>query len=543
MAPTIIRSLLSVLAAGVVFAGTAPAQIVAVRLKDEKTEKKYKKHLVEYRGGLAVIGEASTNIVYLTDKRQIQWQQGANNDLFVADPADPSQVPYEYVDGERVPATKKSLLSISGTHIASLELISLEETLYGISREYALRTEQIDDARAARDREAQGSAAWNAQHLRVVALMERLRGWLDVNAFPLAAEKLAKEIERESKVVRADALRARSEAALASIRPAEVPAELVSLAESVSGGKDRFGAFESQHLRIFYVETVTPERVLEAMRTGEQVIEGFRAEFVDPYLDENYPDRIPDELFHEFLFVPEDVEKYEKYSTGFYGASFQQNRERRLAMTGGSETNKRRVRFVEYWKTRDDLDLPSVVTHRLGHSLAALHYSGRTNLQLDWLEEAMAYYLSFGFFGHNRVTCFAFDETKERYVKREREKQEGGKTVAEGRRDTYNEVALKEGRPIEQLALRELFEMDDADLCKAWSFFDYLARKEGKAGQEWLRAAGRFSPDRKKFIAEWRAAAAAILGVDPSAAFDAIEGRWRAYAEAGQDTSDAPRKH
>jgi hypothetical protein len=377
----------------------------------------------------------------------------------------------------------------------------------------------------------------------MVSAMETLQRWLASTAFPDAAEQLGKEIEREMKVVRRDALRSRAEEALKSVKTAEVPEKLLALSQELSAGKDEFGVYESRHLRILYIKTLTDEEVRHACETGEQIIEAFRTEFVDPYLDEEYRDLVPDKVFHEFLFVPEDVVSYEKYSAGFYGVSFSQERERTLAMSGGNTTDKYGVQFVTYWKRQEQTDLPGILAHRLGHSLAALHYgAGRSNLQLDWLSEALGYYLSFEHFGTNTVTCFAFDKDGERYVKRERERKEGEKTVMAGRRDTYNEVALAEGRPIEQLALRTLTEMDDPDLCKSWSFFDYIARKEGKPGQLWLRSAGRFATDRKTFIAKWREAAAAILGVGAGDAFDALEKRWRTYAQGGQDTSDAPRR-
>ena len=97
-----------------------------------------------------------------------------------------------------------------------------------------------------------------------------------------------------------------------------------------------------------------------------------------------------------------------------------------------------------------------------------------------------------------------------------------------------NEIALTMGRPIDQLALRRIFDMDDADLAKSWSFFDYLARKEGKAGQRWLRAAATHSRSRSTFITKWREAAADILGVGAADAFNTLERRWREYASGEQ---------
>jgi hypothetical protein len=95
----------------------------------------------------------------------------------------------------------------------------------------------------------------------------------------------------------------------------------------------------------------------------------------------------------------------------------------------------------------------------------------------------------------------------------------------------YNAIALELGRPIDQLARKSLFELDDADLAKSWSFLDYIARAEGKPGQLWLRSAGEHSHNDKTFLAEWRTDAARILGVGEADAFKAMDARWRQFAE------------
>ena len=93
-----------------------------------------------------------------------------------------------------------------------------------------------------------------------------------------------------------------------------------------------------------------------------------------------------------------------------------------------------------------------------------------------------------------------------------------------------------EKRSIDQIALKTLFELEDADLAKSWSFYDYVCRKEGKAGQEWLRAAGECSRNRQTFLQKWREAAASILTVSPGEAFRSLEERWRSYASTEQST-------
>ena len=181
--------------------------------------------------------------------------------------------------------------------------------------------------------------------------------------------------------------------------------------------------------------------------------------------------------------------------------------------------------------------------HAIGHALAGVHYGGeRRSIRQDWLAEGVAYYLSFEFLARNGVTCKAFDVERSGYVRREAKRDEGEKTVGVARRDLYNEVALKAGRPIDQLARRDLVVMDDADLAKSWSFFDYVARKEGEAGQRWLRSAGRHAWEDSTFLANWRADAAAILGVDPGRAFKDVEDRWKEFARGDQETGETTRR-
>lgn len=533
------RSFLALLLGLCSLCATAEAQIVAVHFQEAKDASKYKKYLVEHNGEQVLVGEPSRGIVYLAEKHTIQYSPDGINELFVVDPDHPEIPAYRVEGSRRVETSSKNLLTVPGKKIKGVSMLMQDETLPGLSREYLIRREQIDRFRAERDAVDESTRQWQACHVRLVSAMERLAGWLRSTAFPGAIRKLEKEIERENKQVRGEAIRARGEKALASVHEIETPESLVEIAKEVAGGEFAFHAAESQHLRILYVTKIPDERAKAALALGEEIIEGFRAEFVDPYLDDEYQDYIPDGFIHEWFFVPEDVRWYEEFSHRYYGVSWVQNREARLAMSGGGLIGGVPSGFRHFWKTKDDQDLEGIVCHNLGHALAALHYGkGHKNLGQDWLEEALGYYLSFEFLGRNTVTCKAFNVEGTGYVKRQKEKVEGEKTVGEGRRDIYNEVALAEGRPIDQIALKTLYELDDPDLAKSWSFFDFVARKEGKKGQEWLRAAGEFARNRSTFIAKWREAAARILGVTERDAFKALEDRWREYAEHGQDKSE-----
>jgi len=512
----------------------AEAQVIAVFMKDEKAAKKFEERVVLVNGRQAVLGEPKSGIT--VDGNNITRNPNVMIELWVADPDDPAIPAYELDrKGDVQPGSKKTILRVDGSALPDKDyanIVMRDESIPSLSREYVLRREMVDSFRAERDKLDRTTTEWAAHHTRVVTEMEGLRTWLANTLWPKFAEKYDKEIAKEAKAHKGQAVRARHDKALASLATVETPAKLVELAQELSGGADRFHVRETQHLRIIFIDSVAAAAAEEALKLGEEVIEGFRTRFVDPYLGDDYEDRIPDELFIEFLFTPEDAQKYMGYTRGLWGVDWSQRQEERLSATGGRSDGSSKTKYRSYWKTNESQDLQGIVCHQLGHALAGLHFGPPGNIDQDWLSEAVGYYLSFEFLARNSVTCKAFDTEGKGYVKRERERAEGEKTVGEGRRDLYNAIALELGRPIDQLARKDLFELDDADLAKAWSFFDYIARAEGKPGQLWLRSAGRHSHNAKTFLAEWRKDAAAILGVGEADAFKSLEERWRAFAEA-----------
>ncbi len=527
---------------GLLSAALAPAEIVAVYLIGGKIPKNLRAHVVELDGVPAVIGEPKSGIHYDRSQHRVIYQGQGRNELFVADPAKPENVPYTVEDGERRARSKKNVLAIDGRDIGRVVVIMADESLAGIAEEYALRRERIDQLRAERDALEPTSKAFAAQHVRLVSAMQRLEGWLQRTGFAKAATDLAKQRGKLEKKVRDDSLRARAQAALSSVHAIDPPEDLLRLAKEHSSGADHFLALESQHLRVYFVDELSVEAMTSAMRFAEEVIEGFRAEFVDAYLAEDYPDRIPDGVFAEWLFVPNVDRRYEAYTRDFFGISWQRHREERLAM-GGGRTPGSVSRPYRFYRKNRDLDLEALFCHDLGHALAGLHYGGeRGAIHQDWLSEGVAYYLSFEYLARNGVTCKSFDVDRSGYVRRDVKREAGDKTVGVARRDLYNEVALRAGRPIEQLARRDLVVMDDADLAKSWSFFDYLARREGERGQRWLRAAGKYAWDEDTFIANWRRDAARILGVPPGEAFGELDRRWKEFATRDQEIGERRRK-
>jgi hypothetical protein len=531
------RSLLLSLLALVSLASVAEAQIIAVHFKDAKAAKKFKKHLVEYNGEEVLIGEPKVGFKYIADTNTLTFIPNGSNELFIVDPDNPGEFAYFLVDGEKQEASKKNKLMVQGHQIERLSMVSRDESLPGLTREYLIRREQLEEFRVARDAAEKGTVPWLAAHRRLVTSMERLLGWLSQAGFPGALKDLEKEIGKEQKAVRDEGLQARYKTALDSIKPGKVPEEFDGYSHDISGGKDVFHGYESQHIRLYYLTEggksdqrhVSDAQAKLLIQKGEEIIEGFRAEFVDPYLDEDYAEYIPDDVIVSFAFFPDDPEVFQSYAGPLYGRKQdQENRD----IKGGRAVGGMPAHIRFYWRL-SDTDLEGIVCHGLGHALSTRHYGqGRTNLEQDWLEEAVGNQLSYEYLGRNNVTCLGLRD-KPTYKKREASKP-GEKTVAFGRRATYNQLALEQGTNIQQIALKKLYELADADLAKGWSFYDYVARKEGKAGQQWLRAAGQFSTRRDTFIEKWRDAAAEILGVSAGEAFKVVEERWRAYAETDQ---------
>ena len=538
------RSILLSLFALLSLAAVGEAQIIAVHFKDAKGAKKFKNHLVEYKGEMVLIGEPRSGVVYDEAKGGVTFVTNGANQLFVVDPKDPTAMAYYLVDGEKQETSKKNVVSIQGQYIAKCSTLMRDQSLPGLSREYLIRTEQLDEFRDARDASEKGTVAWFAAHNRFVTALERLHSWLANVGFPGALKGVEKQLEKEKKAVRDESLQARYKTALDSVAPREVPELFVELSQEISGGKDVFRGYQSQHIRLYYLaetargaqRVVSDSLAKHLVEKGEEIIEGFRAEFVDPYLDEDYPEYIPDDVIVTFAFFPTDVDDFQSYAGPIYGRRPDPARpENGGRGIGGLPAH---IRF--YWRLTD-VDLEGTVSHGLGHALSARHYGqGRNNLEQDWLTEAVANQLSYEYLGRNNVTCLGLRD-KPTYEKREVPKR-GEKAMAFGRRATYNQLALEQGSPINQIALKKLFELADGDLAKGWSFYDYIARKEGKPGQEWLRAAGQHATRRSSFIQKWREAAAEVLGVDPAGAFKILEERWRAYAERDQATDDDKRR-
>jgi len=536
-----IRTVLLTTLSLTVISTTADAQILYAKPKDERIEKRYAKYLTDYRGMKVIIGEPKTGIKCLPGVVQRTGGSEAKNEMYVADPADPSFVPYKWEDGRRIKNGKRSVVQFSGDDFPIVLYVDKLQTLHGLANEYAQRLSEIDGLKGDRDEAEKGSVRWFGKHGMMLARLDRLQTWLINMGYPAAAKKLGRRVGKEKKQVSKEASSLREKTAMKSVKGVKVPDRVKEAAKKVSNGRHKFGCVESQHMRIVYHSDLADSMAERGIEIGEQIIEGFRKDFVDPYRDEDFRDFIPDGRFVEFCFVPEDRHSFENYKIEIYGSGWSQKQlERELSMAGSSHRQGRGkgdAEYVRYWKYKPgETDIEGIIAHSLGHVLSNLHYNrGGFGKSQDWIEEACGYYLSFGHLGRNTVTCFQWNEPS--YAKPAAE--EGEKTVAEGLRGYFNDLAISKGPTVETLAIRTLADMTDADFAKAWSMFDFVAMKLDKSGQVWLRNTcfAAQSKKRSDFIRRWRTFTEELFPVDQGTdVFGVLDAKWKKYAQRGQRT-------
>lgn len=515
------------------------AQLLAVVFKDPKDANKFKQHLVSFQGKQVLVGEPFKFVSIDMEKNEISKSRDKPLEFLVADPGDPSKVPYKFEGDLKVVSVKKQLISIPEPQVEELVFYDRSNNLIGLAADYADKKAQIDQLEKERDKETRNTPEWLTAHRRMVAGMEQLRSWLERSVFAEAGRKLDAEIVRERKQID-ETSAARGIAAKASIKVLPTPETLVAAAQAISGGSDKFKSQESLHARIVYRDGIPDARVRELLELAEEMIEGFRVEFVDPHRDAAFVDHIPASQFVEWWFGPDDIDKHERYFTDFYGQDWGDKKKERLETKGAGARRTTGPTFLHYWRAADDEDIEGDLAHTLGHTLSRLHYDqNREGLAQPWLEEAVGFYLAFEWLGRNTVSCKPFSDAS---VYGHQVKQAADKTAQEGLRDWFNALALDSGPTIDRLATKTLLEMGDADLAKSWSFYDFLARETGKQGQLFLRDACDAARLGKTFISDWRAKSEKVFEITGQDVFGVLDKRWREFALVGQETGDARRK-
>ncbi len=314
--------------------------------------------------------------------------------------------------------------------------------------------------------------------------------------------------------------------------------------ERIEDDSHVFQMAESQHLRVIHSARFSEERIARLLRHGEQVIEIFRNQFVDPHMAHDFEDRIPGGIFHEFYFGPSEIGYHESFIEAYYGPVWgdDENKKRHRKSTG-SRFSPSPDLCLDVWRVPERQDMDGLMTHGLGHSLAAFHFNNSaTGMEQPWMEEGLGYYLSFELLGRNSVTCSAFDPGV--YVKKARE--EGEKEIGISFREALNGMALEYGPRIDRILVKPLYAMENEDLAKSWSFFDYMASDLDLTGQRWLRACCRFSKNRDTFVAELRKYTEELYLNAPLSSeetpqfvqgrdvFDYLDKRWQHYAKTRQ---------
>ncbi|MDE0892881.1 MAG: hypothetical protein OSB14_11915 [Planctomycetota bacterium] len=530
---------LMVCAAVFVISAPSQAQIIGIEVKGPKAIKRYKKNIIDKNGLKMIIGETYDGIWF--DKEKNSWIYNGNgpNILFVADPKNPEKVAYRFKRGELTPSSSKGQVSINGADIKGIHVLFPDQSLMGLAKEYTLRQEQLEELEAERKKTKKGTVEWFAVQERLVVHLGRLETWLRETTFPDAADEVVRDIRKERKVKLIEGVEVRALRAKDSIEKVPTPALLESAAEEHGGGKYHFRVHQSQHVRITHcVELVSDSVAVHLAELAERLIEGFRVDLMDPYRSESFLDHIPDNWFQEFYLGPDDLVMFEKIYEEYYALNWGQNRERSLSFRGQVANVSSPLRRLNYWRLDSASDLDGYIAHGLGHTLAELHYHGGLNgMQQDWLGEAVGYYLSLEYLGRNNVTCYGhYDPEKDRYGKSKRDKDEkvmGDKKLRMGLRDFFTEHALSDGPRIDKLISKISFELNDADLCKAWSFYEFLVKSEGIKGQLFLRAACRQAVNRITLINSLREDGATLYDLIEEDFYKWIDERWRTWVKIG----------
>jgi hypothetical protein len=530
---------LAALALAAAAAAPARGQIYYVTFKDARTAKRFPSACITLPDGRpALAGEAKSGIVFSNGRINYQGGKSAN-ELWAVNTADPALVPYKLSGDAYVAAgVKGGIASLSGDQIEQIQFLLPKQSLYGMAREYALRKRGLEALQKSRDSTKAGSPEWSTAHARLLGEMERLRTWLDTTCYPEAAKKLAAEIEKQRKTVAKEAYAQRLASALASVALVPAPAKLVELGKSLAPATE-FHVQESRHLRFTYDTRLTDEQVKELLELAEKMVDGFRAEFVDPYVGDGFEDGIPEQRFMEFWFGPDDLAAHERFLVDWYDVTWGDHKAERVAAMSGRYRRKEQPEYLDYWKILDNKDFDAIVAHQLGHVLANLHWNaGRKGDLPAWIEEAAGYWLALSYLGKNGVTCKEF--TQQQYAKPAARQIE--RSILLGESELFTRIALEHGAPADQLLRKPLHQMEDADLAKSWSFFEWVGRAEGKRGQLWLRALCEVFSQAGPSLVQFREKSEQSFGVQPGEdVFKILDERWRRRAEELQRTGAEPR--
>jgi hypothetical protein len=516
----------------------APAQIFEVVFKDEKTASKYSKHMVEIDGRARFLGELRAGATY-TPGKGTNFDRAGRSEWFLPNAKDPSSLPYKVTDGVITKAIKKQVGGVQNAHIAAINLFAPNSSWFAIGEEYEQRMKRLGELELARDQETEGESSWQVKHQILLEELEQTRVWLGGFGFSGAMDTIAREMKKQTKVVGREAAIQREKRAMLGIGDAQVAEDVNTSAEQWAAGH-KFKMQQSQHCRITYHEGIPDGAVATSLKMAEKAILGFRARFVEPYLSETFPDRIPEHVFIEWYFGPDDMAAHEKMYEEHFGMIWGPEKVQRMASEGSrNRRGGENPDWLYYWRNTSQEDPAGKVANNLGVTLATIHYgTGFTKVSMDWIEEAVGYWVSLEFLGRNVVTNKAFDWSKddpERTVsgggkKEEDEKKTVGEGVVQaGERTLYLQSALGEGAPFSALMTTRLFDMRRGDVAKSWAMFEFLVRQDPKNSQIFLREMARFAREGGDFQGKLRKRAEELFEVKGEDVFRKMDRDWEAW--------------
>jgi hypothetical protein len=507
-----------------------PGQVVALELVDPKAQARLARHVQEIDGRRCVVGHAlagvqadrSGNFEVPKGSREVQ--------MAVVDPMRPELPVIQAARGGGFEAASRDRLvrvAIGETDPRQgVRVLLRDETVEGLRQQYLGKRNEISELRKRLSRLAPASAEAFQVRRRLMAELSALAAWCRASAFPGAARSIEQEAIAERQALRTAGEQDRLGLAESRIGAEPPPAELIEAAGRLGRPGQAWRAASSLHFRIVAVAEIPASALLEALRVGERTLEAFRSRVIDPYLPPEERDPVPDGIFAEWAFVPEDPEFAAGLFEGYYGGRIPAPREKALRLLGQRGRDLRGVPTVSQWRKVADLDIEGTVVHILGHALVDLLYRKDPALREPaWLAEGLSYWLSFEQLSRNTVTCVAFDIGE--YARAAR--AEGEKGALRTHREMFEAQALQSGPPVDRLFRLRTFELTGPDLAKSWSLVDWLLRhRPDRAHRFFLRAAAAGTPDGPMRLDVFRADLAGFLDADPASnLYGDLDKAWR----------------
>ena len=520
------------------FASLANGQIYEVQFKTEKAASKYKKYMMEVNGVPRFLAEYRSGVTW-KDKYNSVLDRQMRSEWFVPDPGDPTKLPYKVKDGAMGKPIKKQVVGISNEKIANIRIFMDNNSFYGLSLEYKDRIAKLDRLRDVRDEFDKGGRDWKEAQWRLLEGYEILIGWLSNMGYHGAVKKMIKEAERQRKSVAKEAEAERSKRAIKDVGKVDTAAELNATSDRL-GLKARFKKQQSQHFIIYYHTGLKDVQISHCLKLAERALAGFRAKFVEPYLAEDFKDLLPENHWIEWHFGPDDMETHVKLFEEHYGKSWGQRKEERLKMKGTRvQRGGEHPLFLCYWRIDQSSDLEGMVANNLGVHIAVRHYgTGYTQVPIDWLEQAVGYWISLEYLGRNSVTEKSFDWSKDdgHTVSRRQDDKRDKETVAEpvlavGEKRLYLEGALAEGVPFDVLMQTQLFDMKRGDVAKSWAMWDFLTQTYGREAQVFMREMGKMALKGGPFTENLRKVSDPLFENKGKDLYRMLDAAWKEWAK------------